>query len=575
MWETPVLTISVIGRFSVARPDGTDITPRGRKTCGLLALLALAPRKSRTRAWLQDKLWSDRDAKQAAGSLRQSLSEIRQAFGADRGALLSDNTAVGIDPNALRVDIDDLPRALSAFAGMTETPDLLEGLDVRDEEFEDWLRTARQTFADQASMHRATRPAITEPERRPRPRLIMSTDPACPVGDDALAGFLAHRVVQGIAEAASVAVQPASAPAEGVQASTGVEGLEVRTAALRARRETALRVSLISEDGREVLWSVVRTVPETANHIIDHPAAQRLCNQAVDAAIDIMRRAGGPGAPMPTATHLALDAVRRIFTLRQVELKKAEGLLVRAQEIDPRGIYSAWRAFLRTIPLISERLPVTIGDLRAESEALVWEAIEREPNNSNVYALAAHVYYPALDNPDAALMLAERSLALNPGNPLAHAHLGGVSAHAGRGEEGYRHALAGLALAGNGPYRYQIMMDCCLTALMTGRYREAVRHGEGARALAPDFLPPIRYLAALYFHSGDVEKAAQLLQELRRHEPDFTVESLRDERYPAASLRRTPLIRLADSHGLIDIAGRGGMPRRDPIPASLQSDLAS
>jgi tetratricopeptide (TPR) repeat protein len=262
-----------------------------------------------------------------------------------------------------------------------------------------------------------------------------------------------------------------------------------------------------------------------------------------------MRRGNPHDAPGPAAAHLGLDAVRRIFTLRQTELEEADRLLVRAQEIDPRGIYPAWQAFLRTF-LVGERRPVSIDDLRIESEALVREALEREPNNSNVYALAAHVNYLTLYNSEAAMMLAETSLALNPSNPLAHARFGTASADLGLGEQGYRHALTALAIGGNGPYRFQMMNLCCVAAILSGRYREAVHYAECAHALSPDFLPPLRYLAALYFHSGDVEKAARFVRELRRHEPDFTVELLRDERYPATTLRRTPLILIADAHGL-------------------------
>ena len=211
-----MLTINVIGRFRVARSDGTEITPRSRKTCGLLALLALAPRKSRTRVWLQDKLWSDRGAEQAAGSLRQSLSEIRIAFGADRAALLSDRTVIGLDPNAVSVDIDDLPYALAALAGTVGTPELLEGFDVRDQEFEDWLRLARRIFADKVAAHRAE-PAVQRVDARPpRPRLVVTTDAHSEGTDRAQADFFAHRI------AASIRVQPPNGPIEGVQASAAV-----------------------------------------------------------------------------------------------------------------------------------------------------------------------------------------------------------------------------------------------------------------------------------------------------------------------------------------------------------------
>jgi len=56
------------------------VTPRARKTRGMVAFLALAPGGSATREKLAGLLWSDRQEEQARGSLRQSVTELRAAF---------------------------------------------------------------------------------------------------------------------------------------------------------------------------------------------------------------------------------------------------------------------------------------------------------------------------------------------------------------------------------------------------------------------------------------------------------------------------------------------------------------
>lgn len=99
----------------------------------------------RSRAWLQDKLWSDRATEQGAASLRQVLVEIRRALGAHRDALVADAGWIGFDPERIVVKI--VPSADDwAFSG--EPPEFAEGLDVPDAEFEDWIRDQRSAYAD-------------------------------------------------------------------------------------------------------------------------------------------------------------------------------------------------------------------------------------------------------------------------------------------------------------------------------------------------------------------------------------------------------------------------------------------
>src|SRR3954454_23420700 len=99
--------ISVIGSFRVLAHDGEELTPRGRKARALLAILALTPTRRRSRAALQDKLWSDRGPEQGADSLRQTLTEIRRAFGDRyRSCLMADMRGVGLAEGRVTVDLD-------------------------------------------------------------------------------------------------------------------------------------------------------------------------------------------------------------------------------------------------------------------------------------------------------------------------------------------------------------------------------------------------------------------------------------------------------------------------------------
>src|SRR5262245_26819568 len=133
--------VQLIGAFAIQGSDGEDRTPRGRKACAIVAMLALAPDGKRARSWLQDKLWSTRGPEQGAASLRQSLHELRLALGDDRDLVIADKFNVLLDRPKCALDLD----AGDALATRSDG-ELLEGLDAGDDEFEYWLREQRAAF---------------------------------------------------------------------------------------------------------------------------------------------------------------------------------------------------------------------------------------------------------------------------------------------------------------------------------------------------------------------------------------------------------------------------------------------
>ncbi|MCX7631121.1 MAG: hypothetical protein N2038_12850, partial [Geminicoccaceae bacterium] len=72
--------LRLLGRMRLQAPEGSDRTPRGRRTRGLLAVLALADRAAATRERLAGLLWPDRSEEQARASLRQALRELRRCL---------------------------------------------------------------------------------------------------------------------------------------------------------------------------------------------------------------------------------------------------------------------------------------------------------------------------------------------------------------------------------------------------------------------------------------------------------------------------------------------------------------
>ncbi len=145
-----MMRITLLGACKIIASDGTDVTPRARKTRGMIAYLALAPGGSATRERLAGLLWSDRQEEQARGSLRQSVTELRAAFsGEDEDALRIDRDSIQLRLDATWVDARELERLAAASIDERRQViqiyggDLLADLGSIGGPFEDWLYTDR------------------------------------------------------------------------------------------------------------------------------------------------------------------------------------------------------------------------------------------------------------------------------------------------------------------------------------------------------------------------------------------------------------------------------------------------
>src|SRR5262249_41702604 len=145
------LELVLFGGFQ-ARAAGQAMGVPFRKERALLAVLAMPAGEPHSRDKLAGLLWSDRGEEQARRSLKSAISRLRKAFGSlQPPPLISDRQAVTLDPAAVTVDVSGCEQRIGE--GTTEAiargtalyrGDLLDGLDIRDSAFEEWLLLERQ-----------------------------------------------------------------------------------------------------------------------------------------------------------------------------------------------------------------------------------------------------------------------------------------------------------------------------------------------------------------------------------------------------------------------------------------------
>ena len=146
------LNLTLFGGFEARLASGAVVDLPGQKERALLAYLAMSPGDAHPRERLAGLLWSERGDRQARDSLKQALMRLRRGLdAAEGGTLRTDRQSVALEPAAVNVDvlafeefirdgtINALAQAIAIYRG-----DLLEGIAIHDQAFENWLLVERQ-----------------------------------------------------------------------------------------------------------------------------------------------------------------------------------------------------------------------------------------------------------------------------------------------------------------------------------------------------------------------------------------------------------------------------------------------
>lgn len=526
--------------------NGVDCTPRGRKACALLAMLALSPDHKRSRVWLQDKLWGSRGPEQGAASLRQSLTEIRRALGDEHGFLLSDRFVLSLEKTRLELDLDRCSTEHTAAGA-----ELLEGFDIGEDGFEDWLREERRKWHDR-NVTRAPPIAPRLEENRAggqfiQERFVLVRGQQNDQGElSILSDSVVDAIAKTIAELGAAKIIDRRSESD---EQSGRQDEEPKTRALSLRADIfgsntsqVVRLALLEESTNALAWANTLQTREGAKLDLADPAVMGFINRVVNVAIDQFARIHTSSTSRTASSALCYSGILHLFRLGNLNFRAADSLFAAAFEFEPRGVYLAWRAYLRTF-LLAERQFTSRQTIEEEAFDFVRRALELEPHNSYVAALSAHVYSIMKRSYVAAYELAERSIQLNHVNPIGWACLGIAKSYLGKSEEGFRHTLLARDIAGSAPFRYQLDALSCVAGTMAGDLRQAAHLAESCHMLAPNFAPPLRYLSALYAHDRKYDLSLEMVRKLQVNEPDFSYDKLRDISYPAAGLHRTSIIK--------------------------------
>ncbi|MBL3575787.1 transcriptional regulator [Rhodovulum sulfidophilum] len=537
--------LHLLGALCLTDAEGRDFTPKSRKAQALLALLALSPRGTRTRIWLRDKLWSESDEGRASGSLRQSVYELKGALkGIDAGILTTERNALGLDLDRLWVDLRAIREGGGALpAGVDPDADLLEGFDISDEEFEDWLTMERSawerlrenlTTAPPAAADAPAPPEAPAPRRMPRV-IEIGLLPGIVHGGLRSGAFIGDYIIEAVARALldyhPVQIVDLREAGE-AEPRPGEPDFLIRTRTLVVG-DTASVSFLVYENGTNTLVLSQSMQTRQKDFYEDEFA---LTNQFVAQNVDHLAkiiggtRDGPSGIRNDYSALIGYGVLAGMFDLDPGRMRATTEALDRLNERTENSLFPSLGAYASSFAL-GENIGGWDRARRERTEALAMDLLQANPFNSIALACIGHVMGFVLDRHDIAADIFGRAVRLNPMQAFVWDHLALHELYCGDLDRARAASDRAVNLGKYSPISYTYETTACMVATLSGDHARAVALGRRALLKQPRFNAAMRYTLAALGHLGDRAAAHALGTELLRLDPGFCDRETREMRF--------------------------------------------
>lgn len=548
----PVAQLFLLGPFGLRRGQSENCAPRIKKAQALLALLALAPRRERTRVWLRDKLWSQSDEDKSSTSLRQLIFELRKDLGGLSDSILRvDRNSIALRENALWIDywvVQDDPTQL-AVLGIEPETELLEGIDIRDEEFEEWLLFERQLWQDKSAALFEQQKNTPKPNvgsrsvhvpvapYNPEPRSSLGILPNIQQGCDASTMHLADRLLEGIAQNLSE-LQPvdiydlrdAETPSDRFLGAYETE-YYIRVRTLQVHKSLTLTFFLYSAAHMALEWSQSIQVSVDELHDPDANIISGFVSQNVDRLAKFILRSRQRDAQQPPGPMLAgYTALNMMFRLDRNSLSNTEAILDLMIDRYPDTLYTSLQAYAASFK-VGENLG-TLDEFSAkETSRLARKALDDNPFNAISLACLGHTMGYVFRDHERAGDLLEKALNLNRNQAFVWDHYALHKLYIGDYAAAHQAAKRAVYLGGFSPISYSYDTTLAMTSTMVGDSRQAIVAARNALGKQPRFNAAKRYLLVNLGLEGRKEEAQDVYKSLLLSDPQFADHEVQKERF--------------------------------------------
>lgn len=508
--------LKLFGVVRLLNPAGHDVTPRMAKTQGLLAYLAIAKGEPVHRTILQDLLWSDRMPQQGRDSLKKALSELRACFSdTQANPLLTTGGPVALDMAQIVLEGPELKGA--------RRPEFLEGIDIKDEEFNKWLLMQRLDDNQFAALP-VERAAVELrypllAQARSEPLLEIGILPLEVLPRTAEMGQLADILADTIVDLSlqSGAIKCYDFRHQRPTSPSGDRTADVwmRLQLSRGSGRARFRISLIHQPTSRMVWSGTRTFQLRGQEVEE---IEVWAEQVFDECCASMARFDGFASDEHRAARLTFAAIDRVYRLTNADIDSAAAHLDEARSLAGTSTIYGWSAFLTAFQL--EKSGGGSGsDLCERARSLSARALELDRTNRLTVALVAHVYSFVLQDLDRAAELLDPFLGEPSQSAMLADTLSTYCLYRGDYASAERYANEALARGRFNPFRYSFTTSLAMAQLMQDRPDHAIHSCQVALAQHPIrdghlYEPTLRTLAAAAGATGRKQLGARALDTL-------------------------------------------------------------
>ena len=526
--------LNLMGSFRLLGPEGERIDIASRKGMAMVAMLALAEGGERTRGWLQEKLWGQRDRPQAQGSLRRELTHLRDHLNTGpKPLLICERQTVRLDLSL--VDID----ALLPKHGVA-TGEFLEGFDIAGEEgFEDWLREQRSLLvrpSGEASASSAPASAVPDVEPGFVDRPALAILPFANLTEDATHDYLCEGLSEDLIDRMSrlrwlpVIARSSSFAFASDRVDPRLIGQKLRAKYVlegRLKRKSggfAITVSLSDATNGFSLWSHrVPLPPDRSQDALDPLVAELV--GVLDAQIDYAEqvRARGNRQNRLEFNDLIWRGRWHLNRLTRSDSEMARQLFERALELEPESPEAIIQQTFRIGWTLWARRG---GEAEmAEMRQLAHRAIVADPDDGRGHMLAG-IAEMWLRQPGRARTLLERAITLNPSLCQAHAQLGCHYNLVGKPAQAIGPLSMAQRLSPNDVHCFFFIGELALSHWMLGEWAQSIEHADQSLVRRPAYWYVLVIKINALVASGDLAAARRAYDELLTVTPEFTPQFL-------------------------------------------------
>lgn len=531
-----LLEINLFGACMVRGIGAPAFEITGTKHRALFALLATAPFGRRTRSFLQDTLWGTSCFDAGRQSLRRALSDIKAVMGPQYERLLTVNNAeISLDLEAVH------------FIGQPGGGEFLEGLDIRDNEFNEWLRGIRQTPQQIYSLYSAS--------TQPPPRKLLPTVAVLPFrlvqgdGSHAILGdWLAEEICRSLSRSSLLAVISHLSTREFAKTRIDLTGVrDVLNAdycvsgslRIEGSESVILDADCIDVASGRILWTrhffgrisdFMRATSAPVNEVV-RAIGQTLASEAV---LHVQGR-----ALASLADHqLLIAGVGLMHQLKLASFARSRELIEEAIRRAPRAAEAhAWLGEWYVMSVFNGWSTDRARDTRLAQDCTA-RALDMEPENSFCLTIDGVVNNNLLMRMDIAESRFDAALDRNPNEAMAWLLSGVLFAFRDEATEAVRRVETAMRRSPLDPFGYFFSSLAASAYVSAENYPRALELAEASLAKNDRHASTLRVKICALHHMGLLAQARETAAFLMERQPDFTVTAYL-KNHPAADFKGT------------------------------------